>query len=149
MRAGTILKIDLTEKRVEKIPSKPLTDLFMGGHGLNVKMIYDSVGPEVGPLDPGNMLAFATGPFTGTLCPGSGRTAVAAKSPLTGCMGMSNFGGYWGPELKYAGYDQLLITGASDKPVYIEIYNDDVVIHDAAHLWGKNNYETAAAIRME
>lgn len=149
MRAGTILKVDLTMGSVEKLPSKPFTDIFMGGHGLNIKMIYDSVGPEIGALDPGNMLAFATGPFTGTLCPGSGRTAVAAKSPLTGCLGMSNFGGYWGPELKYAGYDQLLVTGASRKPVYIEIVNDDVTIHDAAHLWGKDNYETAAGIRQE
>lgn len=149
MRAGLILKIDLSKETVEKLPSKPVTDIFMGGHGINIKMIYDSVKPESGALDPGNMLAFATGPFTGTLCPGSSRTAVAAKSPLTGCLGISNFGGYWGAELKYAGYDQLVVTGAASKPVYIEIYNDQVVIRDASHLWGMDNYETAAAIRQE
>lgn len=149
MRTGTILKVDLTREKIEKLPSKSLTNLFMGGHGLNAGMIYDSVSPEQGPLDPGNMLAFATGPFTGTLCPGSSRTAVAAKSPLTGCFGMSNFGGYWGAELKYAGYDQLVVIGAAKKPVYLEIYNGKILIHDASHLWGRDTYETAAAIRSE
>ncbi len=136
MRAGSILKIDLTKRTVDRFPSQPFTDLFMGGHGLNAKMIYDSVAPGVGALDPENMLAFATRPFTGTLCPGSSRVAVAAKSPMTGCLGLSNLGGYWGAELKFAGYDQLLITGAAPEPVFIEICNDNVIIHKATHLWG-------------
>lgn len=149
MRAGNILKIDLTKGTVEKSSSYPLTELFMGGHGLNAKMLYDSVGPEVGALEPENILAFATGPFTGTLCPGSSRIAVAAKSPMTGCLGLSNIGGYWGAELKFAGYDQLLITGAAPEPVYIEIHNDEIYIHDASQIWGKDNYETVSAILEE
>jgi len=149
MRGGTLLLVDLSTGLIEKRPSKPFTDKFMGGHGLNVKMLYDLVDPAAKPLEPGNALSFSTGPFTGTLCPGSSRVAVAAKSPMTGCLGLSNFGGYWGAELKYAGYDQLVVTGRAECPVFIEIENEKVVIHSAEHLWGKDNYETTAAVRQE
>jgi aldehyde:ferredoxin oxidoreductase len=111
--------------------------------------MYEEVNPEVTPLDPQNVLVFSAGPFTGTMVPGSGRTEVASKSPATGIQGMSNMGGYWGPQLKYAGYDSLIIVGKAPKPVYLAIDNDEVEIRDASHLWGRDTYETPIAIRKE
>lgn len=149
MRAGNILKVDLTTGKVSKEPTSSYVKNFVGGHGINMKMLYDQVGPEIKAFDPGNCLIFGTGPFTGTMVPGSGRTAVAAKSPQTGFMGRANFGGYWAPELKYAGYDHLVITGKASKPVYIAIDNDRVEILDATNLWGLDTYHTPTAIQKE
>ena len=149
MRAGNILNVDLTTGQVKTEPIAPYSERFLGGHGIDLKILYDRVRPEIKPFDPENVLIFGSGPFTGTMVPGSGRTAVGAKSPQTGLMGRANFGGYWSPELKFAGYDHLAITGKATKPVYIAINNDRIEIRDATHLWGMDTYQTPRTIQKD
>ena len=149
MNGGTILRVDLTSGKITKEPTSRYEKLWIGGRGLNARIMYEEVGPDVKPLDPENILMFSVGPFTGTMVPGSGRVEVAAKSPVTGIQGMSNMGGFLGPEIKYAGYDSLIITGKATKPVYIAIDNDDVRIRDASNLQGMDTYDTPVAIRKE
>ena len=149
MRGGTILRIDLDSGKIVKEETTGYAKHWLGGRGLNSRILYTETGPEVDPLDPANVLIFSLGPFTGTMVPGSGRVEVAAKSPVIGIQGMGNMGGYWGPELKYAGYDSIILKGKAANPAYIAIQNDEVEIKDAAHLWGLDTYQTQDAIRRE
>jgi len=148
MYGGTILRVDLSKGKVSKEPTTSYSGDFLGGRGINIKILYDGVPPGIDPLDPASPLIFGVGPLCGTPVPAS-RTEVTAKSPETGFLGSSNFGGFFGPELKFAGYDHIVITGKADKPVYLWIYNDDVEIRDASHLWGKDTYKTQEIIRSE
>ena len=120
--AGKILFIDLTTGTIkeESPPEKVYRD-FIGGTGLGIRMLYGRMKPKADPLGPENMLGFVTGPLTATPTPGSGRYTVVTKSPLTGTWADANAGGFWGPELKWAGYDGVFISGASPKPVYLFI----------------------------
>ena len=149
MRGGTILRIDLNSGKMVNEPTANYEKRWFGGRGLNSRILYTETGPAVDPLGPENVLMFSLGPFTGTMVPGSGRVEVAAKSPVIGIQGMGNMGGYWGPELKYAGYDSIILKGKAAKPVYIAIHNDEVEIKDAAHLWGMDTYRTQDTIRQE
>jgi len=146
--AGTILIIDLNQGKISREPTSSYSKDYLGGRGINIRLLYDHVSPGVDPLADGNVIIFGSGPLTGT-CPASGRTDVMAKSPMTGLLGDSNMGGYFSPELKYAGYDHIVITGKSDRPVYIWINNDKVDIRDACKIWGKDTYETQNLIRQE
>ena len=148
MYGGAILRVDLTEGKISKEPTASYSGDFLGGRGINIKFLYDEVPPGTDPLDPTSPLIFGVGPFCGTPVPSS-RVEVTARSPETGFLGSSNFGGFFGPELKYAGYDNIVITGKADKPVYLWIYNDEVEIRDASHLWGKDTYKTQEIIRSE
>jgi aldehyde:ferredoxin oxidoreductase len=148
MYGGAILRVDLTEGKISKEPTASYSGDFLGGRGINIKFLYDGTSAGTDPLDPTSPLIFGAGPLCGTPIPAS-RTEVTAKSPETGFLGTSNFGGHFGPELKYAGYDNIVITGKADKPVYLWIYNDEVEIRDASHLWGKDTYETQEIIRSE
>ena len=94
---------------------------YIGARGLGTKMMYDEVDPKVDPLSPENKLMFVTGPLTGTFAPSAGRYNVVTKGPLTGTIAASNSGGNWGPELKYAGYDLVILEGKAAKPVYLWI----------------------------
>ncbi len=136
---GKTVTIDLTESRIaeEKSDSRML-ESFIGARGLGVKLYYDSADPNIAPLSPENILVFATGPLTGTLAPMSGRHAMVSKSLLTGTIFDSSSGGFFGKELKFAGIDALIIKGAAEEPVYIAIENNDIEIHKAKELWGKN-----------
>jgi aldehyde:ferredoxin oxidoreductase len=149
LRGGTILRIDLSSGTIVKEPSADYAKPWLGGRGLNSRILYTETDPAVNPLGPANVLMFSLGPFTGTMVPGSGRVEVAAKSPVIGIQGMSNMGGYWGPELKYAGFDSIILKGKAAHPVYITINNDEVEIKDAAHLWGMDTYQTQDTIRRE
>ena len=147
---GTILRVDLTEKKIKKEPlDENLTLKFLGGRGLNGITLYKELKPGIDPLSPENKLIFGVGPCNGTLSLGSGRFNVTSKSPLTGGFGDANCGGFWGPELKYAGYDQIIIQGKAEKPVYLWIDGDKVEIKDASHLWGKDTFETNKLIIKE
>jgi len=148
MYGGTILRVNLSKGKVSKEPTTAYSGDFLGGRGINIKLLYDGAPPGTDPLDPVSPLIFGVGPLCGTPVPAS-RVEVTAKSPETGFLGTSNFGGYFGPELKFAGYDNIVITGRADKPVYLWIYNDEVEIKDASHLWGKDTYETQKIIRSE
>jgi aldehyde:ferredoxin oxidoreductase len=149
LRAGKILRVNLTTGEVKTEPTELYTELFFGGKAVNTKILYDETGPETQPFDPENVLAIATGPLTGTACPGTGRIDFSTKSPETGILGSASMGGYFGPELKYAGYDNLIVTGKADKPVYLAIDNDTVEIKDGAGVWGKSTYQTQEIIKKE
>ena len=147
--AGTILRIDLINQEITKESTAPYARQFIGGRGIDARIMYNEVGPEIKPFDPGNLVLFGTGPLAGTLFPGSSRTDVMSKSPVTNLLGNANLGGNWAAELKYAGYAHLVIRGKAKEPVYIRIDNEEVEIKDANHLWGKDTYETQRLIRDE
>lgn len=148
---GKILHVELTQRRIwnetfdERFGAK-----FIGGRGVNAKLLFDLVDrPNIGAFSPENPLIFGVGPLTGTNVPTSGRSTVTFISPATGMYGKSSAGGHFGGELKLAGYDNLVIHGASSKPVYIWICDDDVQLRDAAHIWGKTVEETDTTVKKE
>ena len=145
--AGIILDIDLSNGTVGHLSTADYADQYLGGRGVGVKLLYDRLTADTDPLGPDNQLIFMTGPLTGTAAPSSGRTDVVTKSPFSGLLGGANAGGFWGPELKYAGYDGIVVHGAASSPVYVEIYNDHVAIKDARQLWGQDVYQTVTALR--
>lgn len=149
LRAGQILRVNLTDGKIRCEPVDPYVERFIGGKGINLKILFDGVHRETKPFDPENLLLFGVGPLAGTPFPGSCRTDVTAKSPVTGALGNSGMGGYLGPELKFAGYDHLVIEGKAEKPVYLSIRDDQVEIRDASALWGQDTYETPAMVRQE
>jgi len=147
---GYNLEIDLSRGNIERVESDPkLTELHLGGLGTNAKILWDRVSPEVEPFSPDNLLMFSTGLLGGTPAPGANRTVVTTYSPQTLLMGYSMMGGFWAPELKYAGYDKVIFRGKSPNLVYLWIHNDKVEIRDASHLHGKGAVETQELIRRE
>ncbi|WP_022665735.1 aldehyde ferredoxin oxidoreductase N-terminal domain-containing protein [Desulfospira joergensenii] len=147
---GFNLEVDLTRGNIEKIATDPEeTALYLGGLGTNAKLMWDRVGPEVEAFSPENLLIFSAGLLCGTPAVGCNRTIVTTLSPQTKLMAFSMMGGFWAPELKYAGYDKLILKGKSDKLVYLWIHNDTVEIRDAAHLAGKGAIETAEILKKE
>lgn len=148
--AGNLLTVELTKEKAKVEPlNTVLATNFLGGRGINAKLLFDEIKPKIDPLGPENILIFGTGPLTGTLCPSSGRFNVSAKSPITGIFGDSNAGGWWAPELKWAGYDHIVIHGRAERPVYLWIDDEHVEIRDASHLWGRDTWETQDMIREE
>ena len=148
--AGTILRVNLTTGAISKEKTN-LQDaaLFIGARGLGSKVLVDEVDPKVEPLSPENKLIFAPGPFSGTFAPSGGRYNIVTKGPLTGTIAASNSGGSFGPELKYAGYDLVIIEGKAARPVYLWIKDGAVEIRDAAHIWGKLVPDTTELLRNE
>ena len=138
--AGVILRVDLNNAAVRKEPlSEWLAESFIGGRGFVAKMLYDEISSDIGAFDPENMLIAATGPLTGHFLPASGKTHFGTKSPATGGYADSNMGGHFGPQLKYAGYDVLVITGKAERPSYVFINDDTVEIRPAAEYWGQGS----------
>jgi len=147
---GTILRINLTDGSIYRHPTEEhLARTFLGGRGLNVKRLWDELPAHTDGLSPQNMLVFGVGPLVGTLFPGGARFNVSAMSPQTGILGDSNAGGFFGPELKFAGYDQVIIHGRADHPVYLWIKDDAVGLRDAQGLWGQDVWDTTSAIKRE
>jgi len=147
---GFNLEVDLTRGNIEKVATDPRdTELYLGGLGTNAKILWDRVPPETQPFDPDNLLIFSAGLLCGTPAAGCNRTIVSTISPQTLLMAYSMMGGFWAPELKYAGYDKVVIRGKSPDLVYLWINNDKVEIRDASHLKGKGAVETAELIRKE
>ena len=136
---GSILNVDLTKGTIEEenLDEKLCRD-YLGGYGLGAKLLYDRMPAHANPLGPDNILGFLTGPLTGTPALIGSRFVVFAKSPKTGGWGDANCGGYWGPHLKFAGYDGLLFKGIAPKPVYLLIEEGEYQLLDAGDLWGKN-----------
>ena len=148
--AGQILHVDLTRGEVtkERLSEEMIKD-WLGGRGFNMRALYDRVDKETDPKGPDNPFIFGVGPVNGTnSCLGS-RFNVSAKSPHTGILGDSNAGGHIGSELKYAGYDQVIVTGRAESPVYVFIDDDEVSIRDARDIWGKDVWETHEMIRAD
>ena len=148
--AGRILRINLTKNQTKvQHTEKRLITKFLGGRGFNSKRLYDEVTKDVDPLSPQNKLIFATGPLVGTAFPLGARFNVTAKSPLTGILGDSNAGGHFAAEMKFAGYDQIVIEGKSQKPVYIFIEDQEIQIMDAEQLVGKDVHEATETIKRD
>ena len=146
---GKILRVDLTSGRVSESSTFDYVPKFVGGRGLGAKIYWDEMSSGVGAFDPENRLIFATGPLQGTLAPTSGRLAIVGKSAQTGpteSYTRSSIGGHFAPELKWAGYDALIIQGKAPKPVYLLITDHKAEILDAASLWGLDVYESQQMI---
>lgn len=147
---GKTLIIDLSSgKMTEKEMGTQSYFEYIGGLGINSKILLAEVDPSVDPLGEQNVLIFGVGPLVGTLACTANRTDVTAKSPLTGLLGTTNSGYTWGPELKFCGYDHLVVKGKSQSPVYVFIDNGEVTVLDATHLWGRDSWDTIRMIRNE
>ena len=145
---GKILRVDLSAGRVWDEPlDEGRARAFVGGSGLAARLIYDMVDGDTDPLGPDNPLVFMTGPLVGTAMPSAGRCSVCALSPLTGIWGESNTGGFVGPELRFAGYDGIVVTGQAEKPVWLSVVEGRGELHDATGLWGSDSYETQERVR--
>ena len=145
-----IAYVNLSTGIVSKKPiSRKIRELYLGGRGLNMYLLYNHLKPNVDPLSPENLLLVGSGLLTGIPCLGSGRCDIAAKSPLTGAVGDSNIGGFFAPELRFAGYDHLAITGKADRPSYLMIKDDSIEIKEASHLWGKDTFDAQKIIRRD
>jgi len=145
---GRILRVDLTSGRLWDEPlDEAWARAFVGGSGLAARYLYDLVDGSSDPLAPESPLVFMAGPLVGTAMPSSGRYSVCALSPLTGIWGEANSGGYFGPELRFAGYDGMLITGRAPQPVWLSIVEGKAELHDAEALWGLDSYATQERVR--
>jgi aldehyde:ferredoxin oxidoreductase len=145
-----ILRVNLTNGSISK---EAITGLFcrkyLGGAGFVIYLLWKELCPGIDPLSPDNKIVFALGPLTGGPLPGGGRNCVGAKSPLTGGIAKSEVGGFWGAELKRAGFDAVIIEGKSPKPAYVCVHDGEARIKDASHLWGKDTKETQMYIKTE
>ncbi|MFX1487093.1 MAG: aldehyde ferredoxin oxidoreductase family protein [Promethearchaeota archaeon] len=145
-----ILRVDLSKGKIsEEKTDKRLTKKFLGGSGLACGILYDMIDENTNPLGPENPLIFMTGPLTGTIAPSCGRYCVCAKSPLTGIWGESNSGGRFGPMLKFSGFDGIIATGRSKKPVYLLVIDGTPELRSAKSLMGKTTFETQELIIEE
>ena len=146
--AGKILRVNLTEGTVKSEPlNMEWAREYIGSRGLGSKYLVSEIDPKVDPLSPDNKIIWATGPLTGTMASTGGRYTVITKGPLTGAIACSNSGGYWGAELKMAGWDMIVFEGKSPKPVYLYINDDTAELRDAAGIWGKSVWETEEALK--
>ncbi len=145
-----VLRVNLTNGTCAPEPLKmDWAQKYLGQRGLASKYLVEEMDPKTDPLSPQNMLIFATGPLTGTCASTGGRYSVITKGALTGAIACSNSGGYWGAELKFAGWDMIIVEGKSEGPVYLSIVDDKATIHDASDLWGKSVWDTDAAIKSK
>jgi len=147
---GKLLRVNLTQGscKVDELPTN-LVHHFLGGRGLASKILFDEVSPQTEPLSPENKLIFMTGPLTGTGAIGGASHVVVTKSPLTGSIACSSSEGCFGPELKFAGYDGIIVEGKSPEPVYLSIEDNQVELLSASSLWGKSTHKTEDLIRSE
>jgi aldehyde:ferredoxin oxidoreductase len=150
---GHILRVDLSAGTIDRHPTEEdLARAYLGGRGLNIVRLWDELPPHLARpgadgLSPDNLLLFGAGPLVGTTFPGGARFNVTALSPQTGILGDGNAGGFFGPEMKFAGYDQLVLRGRAAHPVYLWVHDDVVELRDARGLWGRDVWETTAALR--
>lgn len=147
---GKLLRVNLTDKTttVEDISQDSMTN-YLGGRGLGAYYLYKEVPVDTEPLSVENKLMFFNGPMAGTMAPGTNKICVSFKSPLTNTYSYSLCGGHFGPELKFAGYDGLIVEGKSDTPVYLWIADDQVELRSAEKIWGQQIPQTATKIREQ
>ncbi len=147
---GVMLEVDLSTGRVERYETDPRwTELFLGGLGINLRVLWEKAPLDCHPFSPENVIIFGAGLLVGTPVVGATRTVVTTYVPANNFVGFSMMGGFFGAELKFAGYDRVVIKGQAPEPVYIWIENDEVQIRSAKHLWGKGVMETFRLIREE
>lgn len=140
---GNVLRINLTsgQSKIEDL-NRDWAEDYLGGKGLGIKYLYEELTPGIAPLSPENKIILMTGPLTGTIAPMSGKLTIVTKSPATGTILDCSIGGHFAGELKYAGYDTMIIEGKADKPVYLYVENGKAEVRDAGHLWGRGAHET-------
>jgi aldehyde:ferredoxin oxidoreductase len=146
--AGTILRVDLSTGVIRKEETARYAGEWIGGRAINSRILLDEVGRQTTWSDPENLLIFGAGALAG-IAPGGSRLSVDTKNVFSGGKGSANVGGHFAPELKFAGYDHVVISGRAEKPVYLWIFDDKVEIRDARFLWGKTTFETEAALQQE
>jgi aldehyde:ferredoxin oxidoreductase len=148
--AGKILRVNLTAGTVKSEPlNMEWARAYLGSRGLGSKYLISEIDPKVDPLSPDNKIIWATGPLTGTMASTGGRYTVITKGPLTGAIACSNSGGYWGAELKMAGWDMVIFEGKSPKPVFLYISDDVAELRDASHLWGQTVWKTEETLKTQ
>ena len=148
--AGRLGFVDLSTGKVrEELLNEELAREFIGGYGIGVRIIFERQKKGIDPLGQDSILGFTTGPLTGTRTPSGSRYTVVCKSPLTGGWGDANSGGYFGSELKSAGWDAIFISGIAPGHVYLLVTEEGLVLRDASHLWGKDTIETEYMIAKE
>ncbi|MBM4331775.1 MAG: aldehyde ferredoxin oxidoreductase family protein [Deltaproteobacteria bacterium] len=147
---GKILRVNLTQKKIEKQGLDPdMAKEWIGGRGFIAKILYEEIPAGTDPLSPENKLVMATGPLSGTFWPSAAKIVFGAKSPLTGGYGDSNLGGLLMAELKYAGYDMIILEGASEEPLYLFIDDDQVELRDASQYWGQGALDLEKELKKE
>jgi len=146
---GKMLRVDLSSGKISHIDTSQYVPQFIGGLGVAAKIAWDELKPGTGPFEPDNILMVMVGPLTGTLASGAGRVEVMGIAPQQHppVFSRSGMGGHWGPELKYAGFDGIVVQGRAAKPVYIWINDGKVEIRDASNIWGTGIYATTVALR--
>ena len=147
--AGRILRVNLTTGKTASEPTSKYSRGFVGGRGINARILFDEVHPDVGCFDPENLLIYGVGPLVGTLAPFACRISIETKNVFTGGYGSANCGGHFGAEMKYAGYDNVVITGRSPRPVYLWMEDGEAQLRDASHLWGATTWDAERSIREE
>jgi len=147
--AGKILRIDLTNKKISTEDTEKYAKRFIGGRAINSYILLNEMKPETKWSDPENMLIFGAGSLHGTLSPGACRVSADTKNAFNNGKGSANFGGHFGPELKFAGFDHVVITGKAESPVYLWIQDGHAEMRDAGFIWGKTTYETEEILRRE
>jgi aldehyde:ferredoxin oxidoreductase len=148
--AGKILRVNLATGTVASEPlNMAWAKQYLGSRGLATKYLVEEMDAKTDPLSADNKIIWATGPLTGTMASTGGRYTVVTKGPLTGAIACSNSGGYWGAELKMAGWDMVIFEGVSPKPVYLSISDDVAELKDASHLWGKSVWQTEEIIKKQ
>jgi aldehyde:ferredoxin oxidoreductase len=146
--AGKLLRVNLTAGTVKSEPlNMEWARAYLGSRGLGSKYLISEIDPKVDPLAAENKLIWATGPLTGTMASTGGRYTVITKGPLTGAIACSNSGGYFGAELKMAGWDMVIVEGKSATPVYLHINDDEAELRDASHLWGQSVWKTEEILK--
>jgi aldehyde:ferredoxin oxidoreductase len=147
--AGKILRVDLTTERTWTESSEPYAARTLGGRGTNSLILINEIEPGTKWSDAGNLLCFGAGSLVGTVAPGACRTDISTINVFSGGKGSANVGGSWGAELKYAGFDHIIIRGKAERPIYLFVTGGRAEIRDAAWLWGKTTYETENLLRQE
>src|SRR6516162_5363359 len=148
--AGKILRVDLSKGTCTSEPlNMAWVAQFLGQRGLATKYFVEEVDAKVDPLSPANKIIWATGPLTGTMASTGGRYSVITKGALTGAIACSNSGGYWGAELKMAGWDMIILEGRSSTPVYLRIENEKAELIDASEIWGKTVWQTEELLKKK
>jgi len=138
-----ILRVDLTKGTCTDEPlNMDWADKYLGQRGLASKYLVEEIDPKCDPLGPDNKIIYATGPLTGTCASTGGRYSVVTKGALTGAIACSNSGGFFGAEMKFAGYDMIIVEGVSKKPVYLTVFDDQAELHDASEIWGTSVWNT-------
>ncbi len=144
---GQILRVNLTTGKIRTEPTEKYARRFIGGRGINAWIMLNEVSPEIDPFDPENLLIYGVGALVGTLAPFACRVSIETKNAFGGGMGSANCGGHFGAELKFAGFDNVVIYGRAERPVYLWIHDDEAELKDASSIYGKTTWETERIIR--